>query len=451
MIGRVVALALLGGFMMVLQQTATPDLLASFRAISLALGFALLAAAVLGNVAERLGLPRLTGYLLFGLICGPYALRLITPAMASQLQLVNGLAVALIAFIAGMELNFARLWHRLGTFAAFGSATIGVTFLGLFAFLLVVWAWLPIAPGAVGAERIALALVLTVLLVSFSPTVTIAVVTESRARGPLSELVLALVILGDLALILFFTGAMQFARSATGGAADDVGLLARLLWEVVGSLAFGALIGAAFALYLRAIGRELTIVLLAACALMTGTAQWLHFESLLVALSAGVVVENIAPPRGDALRDAVENGALPILVVFFVAAGATLRLDALAIVGPIALMLAAVRGVFIRMGSSVGARLTRLEPGLARHAWKGLISQAGVTLGLATIVATEFPGWGTETQMIMVALIALHEVAGPILFRSALASAGEIGKFDEALADLDPSGQSEPAVQTTGV
>jgi Kef-type K+ transport system membrane component KefB len=199
---------------------------------------------------------------------------------------------------------------------------------------------------------------------------------------------------------------------------------------MVGSLAFGALIGALFALYLRAIGRELTIVLLAVCALMTGTSQLLHFESLLVALSAGIVVENIAPPRGDALRDAVENGALPVLVVFFVAAGATLNLGALTVLGPIALALAATRGFWIKIASTAGARLTRLDATLANHAWKGLISQAGVTLGLTTIVASEFPTWGADMQMLMVAMIGLHEVVGPIMFRAALASAGEVGRFD---------------------
>ena len=427
---RLVALLLLGGLMVALQQAATPDLSSSYRAISLALGFALLAATVLGSIVEHIGLPRLTGYLLFGLVCGPYALSLITPAMASQLQIVNGLAVALIAFIAGLELNFARLRDRLATFAMYGGTIIVIAFAGLFLVVFSAWAWLPIAPEVTGTARLALALVLTTLLVSFSPTVTIAVIAESRARGPLSELVLALVVLGDLALILFFTLAMQFARGVAGGGLEDVGLFARLLWDIVGSLAFGALIGGAFALYLRAIGRELTIVLLAVCVLITGTAEWLHFESLLVALSAGMVVENIAPPRGDKLRDAVENGALPVLVIFFVAAGATLHLDALRVLGPIAVVLALVRFAWIRLASAVAGRMVRLERDLANRAWKGLVSQAGVTLGLTTIVAAEFPGWGIAMQTLMVAMIALHEIAGPILFRAALADAGEIGRLD---------------------
>lgn len=427
---RLLALIMLGLVMVLLQRTSAPDLVSSFRAISLALGFALLAATVLGTIVERVGLPRLTGYLLFGIICGPYALSLITPTMAAQLQLVNGLAVALIAFIAGLELNLSRMMERLSSIALLGAVTILITFGGVFLVFLLLWPWLPIAPGASGAERVALALLTTTLIVSFSPTVTIAVIAESRARGPFSELVLAIVILGDLALILFFTLAMQFARFTTGAAADEVGLLARILWEIVGSLAYGALIGALFAIYLRSIGRELTVVLLAMCALMTGTASWLHFESVLVALSAGIVVENIAPPRGDVLRDAVENGALPVLVVFFVAAGASLHLDALGVVGPLALGIAVVRGGFIRFATGLGARLTALDATLARESWKGLISQAGVTLGLATIVATEFPGVGVQIQTVTVAATAIHVIIGPILLRSALSKVGEVGVFD---------------------
>ena len=62
--------------------------------------------------------------------------------------------------------------------------------------------------------------------------------------------------------------------------------------------------------------------------------------------------------------------------------------------------------------------------------WMGLVSQAGVTLGLTILIASEFPGWGLQVQTLMVALIAIHELVGPILFRSALGKAGEIGRMD---------------------
>ena len=169
---------------------------------ALAFGFALIAAALVGDLFERLHLPRLTGYLAFGVACGPFATNLIRAPMARELQIVNGLAIALIAFVAGLEINVARLRPKLPAFARFGAVLIGTMFLLLFAAAWAAWPWLPVLPAAQGPLRVALAALLATLVVSFSPTVTIAVLADARARGPLSELVVALVVLGDLAMIV---------------------------------------------------------------------------------------------------------------------------------------------------------------------------------------------------------------------------------------------------------
>src|SRR3954471_18350681 len=79
------------------------------RFAPMALGFILIVAALVGEAGEHLKLPRLTGYLLVGMCFGPSVLNLVTPAMANQLRLVNGLATALIAFSAGMELDVGDL------------------------------------------------------------------------------------------------------------------------------------------------------------------------------------------------------------------------------------------------------------------------------------------------------------------------------------------------------
>jgi Kef-type K+ transport system membrane component KefB len=317
---------------------------------------------------------------------------------------------------------------------AIGSIPLGLMYVGLFALGWLMWPWLPILPEAAGLTRVTLAALLATLVVSFSPTVTIAVIADSRARGPLSELVLALVVLADLALIVLFTLAMQVVRwtmGAMGG--EDVSLLARLAWEILGSLAFGAIVGSLFAFYLRLVGREVTLMLLALCVILSQVGAAFHFEPLLAALAAGLVVENIAPPNGDALKDAVERGALPVLVVFFAAAGASLHLDALSSIGLIAVAVSAVRFVFVRASGYLSTRVVvpGVPPEVAGLSWMGLVSQAGVTLGLTIIVSSEFPEWGGRVQTLMVSLIALHELIGPVLFRMALARAGEIGKMSE--------------------
>ena len=399
------------------------------RPTALALGFALIAAALAGELLERLRLPRVTGYLLFGMICGPYLANIITRPMARELQLMNGLAVVLIAFIAGLEMNFARLRPQISAMLRLGVVTMTVVYVVLFAVFWLAWPWLGIAPALQGIQRFAVAALLSTVVASFSPTVTIALIAESRASGPLSQLTLALVIFADLLLILVFTLVMQLVRYVFGGT-EDVGFLVELSWQIFGSFAFGAAIGALFALYLRFVGKEVAVTLLAVCVVITGLGEQLHLEPLLAALAAGLVVENIAPPKGDMLKHGVEMGALPILVVFFAAAGASLQLDALATIGGIAVAVAVVRAATIWIAARLGTAYARVPRPIAGLTWMGLISQAGVTLGLTFIIARDFPEWGPAIQTLVVALIALHQLAGPVLFRAALATAGEIGRMD---------------------
>ncbi|HUG55405.1 MAG TPA: cation:proton antiporter [Vicinamibacteria bacterium] len=406
---------------------------AETRSTGLALGFALLAAALTGTLFERLRLPRVSGYLVFGLVCGPYLADIISRPMARGLQIVNGLAVTLIALVAGLEMNLTHLRPRLGGMLKMGSVILAVCYGGVFTALMLAWPWLPIAPDVSGLARVAIASVVTTLVVSFSPTVTIAVIAESRARGPLSELVLTLVVLGDLAIIVAFALTMQFTRWATGGAVPgDVGLLANLTWEIFASLALGSILGAAFAFYLRHVGRELTLVLLALCALLTAVAARLHLDAVLAALAAGLVTENLGPRAGDLLKEAVERGALPVLILFFAGAGASLNLDVLAQIGTAAVAVGAVRLAFIRLGARWGARAAGLGPPVAGLTWTGLVSQGGITLGLAVLVTSGFPEWGPAVQTLVVALISLHVLVGPILLRAGLARAGEVGRLDAA-------------------
>ena len=428
---RVLALAVTVGIVSLVVSSGGGEDLPAVSATGLALGFALIAAALTGAFFEKIRLPRVSGYLIFGLLCGPYLGNIITRPMARDLQIVNGLAIALIALIAGLELNYARLKPRLASMTKLGVTTLVLLYAVLGPLAWLAWPVLPIAPEATGAARLALSLLLTTIVVSFSPTVTIAVIADTRARGPLAEAVLATVVIADLALIIVFTLAMQLVRWATGvSVAGDVSLLARLSWEIFGSFAFGALLGAFFAIYLRLIGQELTIALLGLCVVLSELGPLFHFEPLLAALAAGLVVENIAP-SGDQLKDAVERGALPVLVVFFAAAGTSLHLDALAIVGLTAAAISAVRLIAIRGAVAVATRVSGVPREIGDPVWMGLVSQAGVTLGLTILVASEFPTWGSNVQSLMVALIALHELVGPVLFRAALARAGEIGKMDE--------------------
>ena len=394
---------------------------------ALALGFTLVVAMVTGELLRRFHLPRLTGYLLFGVLIGPYLGNVITEPMARQLQTVNGIATALIALIAGLTLNFERIGRRIAGTTRMIVTTLSIAMAGLFAVAWLAWAWLPIAPDAAGTAKLTMVALFVIIVVSFSPTMTAAVISETGARGRLSDLVLAIVVVADLVALVLFSLALQFARVALAEAAtSDVNALVRLAWEIGGATAFGTLVGALFALYLRYVAREVTLVLLGVCALLSQVGATQGFEPLIAAMAAGMVIQNVAVPQGDALKVAIQRGALPVLVVFFVTTGASLQLDALTRMGFLAIALVGVRVALIRLGVLAGLRASGIDRRTGTYVWTGLISQAGITLGLASVLASEFPIWGSRVQTLLVAVIAIDELVGPLLFRTGLARAGEI-------------------------
>ena len=127
---RILALALAVGAMAAVREMGLQTS-AGAAAVTLALGFALMGASLTGDVLRRFQLPRLTGYLLFGVIVGPYVGNLITETMAGQLQMVTGVATTLIALIAGLTLSVERLGSRLGAIAKLTGVTLAVTVVGL--------------------------------------------------------------------------------------------------------------------------------------------------------------------------------------------------------------------------------------------------------------------------------------------------------------------------------
>jgi len=395
--------------------------------IDLAVGFTLAAALVAGDLLRNFRFPRLTGYLLFGLIIGPYLGNVINEGVAAQLQTLTGLATTLIAFIAGLSLNFDRLQRRTPHSVRLALVVLSVAAFSLGVLAWFGWRWLPIAPRAHGTEKVAMVALLVVTMISFSPTMTAAVIAETGARGRFSQLVLAVVVLGDLVVLLLFSFLMQGARVAFGdGSVTDPRFMIDLLWEIGGALGFGTLIGALFALYLRYVGREMSLALLAVCALLSQIGVGQGFQPLLAALAAGLVIENVAVAQGDTLKGAIQASALPVLILFFVAVGASLRLDMLLAAGQLALVFGITRVFVIRLGTAAALRSSSIDVNIGRHLWTGLVSQAGITLGLAAAIAAEFPGWGSQLQALVIAVLVFDELTGPFLFRLGLVRSGEI-------------------------
>jgi len=268
------------------------------------------------------------------------------------------------------------------------------------------------------------------IAIANSPSVAIAVITDSRSRGPVSSTVLGVTVLKDVVVIILFAVGLAAARTILQDAGLDVVFVAGLAWEVLGSLAVGTFSGWIISLYL-AKHRPYSILFMLAVAFVNAhLATALHLEVLLVSLSAGFFVENISPNEGGRFIEAVEANSLPFYALFFALAGAKIDLASLPGLAPYVAGFVVLRALGILGGTWLGATLTHAEPQVRRYAWTGFVSQAGVTLGMVVIMSRAFPEWGGDLLTLFVAMVAVHELVGPVLFQWALARAGEVGARD---------------------
>ncbi len=398
------------------------------QSTSLALGFILLFAYLVGRKIQRLKLPQITGFLLAGLLCGPYLLKLLKAGDVADLQLLDGLALSLIALTAGGEMKIQELRHRM---KAVSLLVLFQTLLIIGGFLLlglVLRPFFPLFSNFSPVENGVFFLLLGTLATATSPSTTIAVINESRAEGPNTNLVLSTAVFKDFFVIILFAFSLSFSKPLIEpGKGFDIGFLWHILRDIGGSFALGLLVGIGMILYLKFIRRDLTIFVLAVAFFTYQISHNYGFHPLLICLLAGFLVENYSP-HGLHLIRAIEKSSLPVYVIFFAISGASLDLNALRSSWLLALIFVVWRGGLKFTGTYLGARFAGEDPAIRTWGWTGFISQAGVALGMAIIVERTFPEWGAAFKALVLAVIAINQIIGPVLLQTFLFRVGEAGK-----------------------
>jgi Kef-type K+ transport system membrane component KefB len=402
------------------------------------LGFILLAAYITAQILRIAGLPLISGYIFVGILAGPYMTGFLTHDMVARFRLVDDLALSFIALTAGGTLQLQFLRKR-------GKAiAINILLLTLVVFVVIFFSFFfmvrcfNLMPNLTDPQIMVLACLLGVIAVARSPSSAIAIINECRASGMFTTTVLGVTVAMDVLIIVFFTLAMTVSEIIMGaGMAVDFRLITGLTLAVAGSLALGIVLGKSISLYIGKVGHDLSLFLLFFAFSVFKACLWfnqfmeahfavsLHLEPLLICISAGFTVQNFSR-YGYIFMEAMERFALPIFVLFFSIAGASLNLDALLMTWPLAAFLVIVRTVGIFGSTWVAGILNRDPSQHKRIAWMAYITQAGVAIGLAQLAQRRFPELGVYLTTLVLAVITINQVVGPITFKIALKKAGEV-------------------------
>ena len=429
--------------------------------ILLGISIALIAGLISNRLIKLINLPNVTGYLLVGILLGPYFFSLfnnnitgvISEEMVESFGIIVDIALGFIAFSIGSE-------FKLKSIKKLGKGIITITLIQAFAALLFVDIALSILCLCTGSFEDNLPMILSLgsVATATSPSATLMVIKQYKAKGPVTDTLLPVVAFDDaVGLILFsisFSIAQVFAKQQAGIGGAEINIINILLLpilEIVISLVIGAVLGLLLTLamkFFKSRANRLICMIAAtflAVAMCDMFGVWFGFElsSLLTCMMVGAVFCNT---RKDAIAifEGVDRWTPAIFMLFFILSGAELNFNliTLPVIGVCVIYLIS-RSCGKYFGAYFGCKLSNTNENVKKFLGLTLLPQAGVAIGMARSSSNVFNSLcdysvgstinnsyleglaGTITAVVLCATL-VYELVGPFITKVALTKANEI-------------------------
>ncbi|WP_323755565.1 cation:proton antiporter [Roseivirga sp.] len=403
-------------------------------------GFAIVAVAAkqLAGFFTKIKLPFITGLLVIGLFSGPFIFNLLPKGAGNSLHFINDISLAFIAFAAAAELYLKEVRSQFNSIKWMTFGQLVVTFVVSSIVIYFMAGIIPFMSDLNAANKVAVSLLMATIFVARSPASAIAVITEMRAKGPFVRTAMGVTVVKDFLVILLFAICFSVSQALVNGDPLRLKFLLTLLAELTASFGLGFLVGKILTLLLKQrMHQHLKTTLI----LATGYGVYafyyfvksytveefgkeFHLEPLLICIIGSFIVTNYSKFRYEFLKILEEIGPY-VYIAFFTLTGISVSLDVFIELFGIAVLLFTLRLVTMVLGSFVGGALAGDSPLFRKIGWMPYVTQAGVGLGLATIVADAFPTWGSEFATVVVAVIVLNQFVGPPLFKWSINLVGE--------------------------
>ncbi|OPL18862.1 MAG: hypothetical protein AVO35_02705 [Candidatus Aegiribacteria sp. MLS_C] len=386
------------------------------RHLVFGVGILLMGSYFMGRLAERVNLPAITGFILAGLLLGPYMLGLVHAELDSTLAYITEIALALIALVIGSEFSLRKL-------RTIGRPVVIITVFQLFAAFLLVTAALFLA-----GMPLELAAILGTISSATAPAATVAIIRDLKARGPFVDHLYGVVALDDAGCILLFASVTAVSSNSLGAGAGILSSIVHAMVEIAASIVLGAIAGWLLHLLTRSRKRsnEVMIVSLAMILVLSAVSNTFHLSALLSSMAAGTVMANLSR-RTHSIVTILDSFSPPLYAAFFAIAGTELQIGVL--MSPSILLLGGIfvlaRGIGKVAGVRIGAAYAGSDPMIRKYLGFTMLPQAGVAMGLVLFLDT-IPYFAMNQQVtatlinIVLFSVLFNELAGPPLSRYAV-------------------------------
>ena len=393
----------------------------------------LLAGFLMTRVTKRLRLPNVTGYIVAGILIGPFCLNMIPPSFIRNTDFLPDVALSFIAFSTGE-------FFRISAIRKNGGKVIVITLLEALTASLLVFLTSFFLLGL----DLAFSTVLAALASATAPASTMMTIRQTGAKGDFVETLLQVVAFDDIVGLVAFSAAVAVALSSYSGGGFSFSEMIVPILSSLGTMALGGVFGVLLkgALHSRSTDNRL-IVTIALMFAFCGICAVLGISPLLGCMAMSTVYINLT--EDERLFRQLGYFSPPILLLFFVRSGMSFDLRAVlgsgGSLGSSPLLLVGVAYFITRIagkyaGAFAGCALVRKEKKVRNYLGLALVPQAGVAIGLAALGARTLGGEaGRALETIILASSILYELAGPGLAKLSLYLSGS---YSNRLEEMVP-------------
>lgn len=400
----------------------------------LIVGIIIITGFIFGEIVSKMKLPRITGYIIAGIILNPEVTPFMPKTIMQHTDFVTNMSLSFITFCIGGTLAYSTL-KRLGKgIIAITILEAEVTFAVVTIGLALILPFIVKTPGASFlAVFLPASLIIGALASPTDPTGTLAVVHEYDAKGDVTSTILSASAFDDALGLINFSLAFVLAQVLILHQKFSVySSFVEPLIIVVGALGLGTIFGIIFNMVTKLISKEtegvLIVVILGLLAICFGIAHLLGLDELLSTMTVGIIVTNFNIQRDKIFKILERYTEELVFVLFFTLSGMFLDFGVLATAFIIVLLYTILRTVGKFAGTALGAAVAKSSPLIKKYTAFGLIPSGGIIIGLA-LTLKQTPAYDQMADIIIGVIIGatvIHEFIGPILVKFALKRSNEI-------------------------
>ena len=395
-------------------------LLQNFSSVSqviISVAVMLIAGYVMSRLTKKLKLPNVTGYIIAGILIGPYCINIIPANVVEGMSFLADIALAFIAFSTGE-------FFKMSTLKKNGGKNIVITIFEALLASIVVFLVMYFALGL----SLPFSIVLGALAAATAPASTMMTIRQTNSKGDFVDTLLQVVALDDVVGLVAFSVAIAVATASLAGTVTAGNVLLPIVYNIV-AFVVGGLLGFLLKLLISKRSTDNRLIIAVATIFgFCGICSFMDVSPLLGCMAMGTVYMNTS--NDDKLFKQLNYFSPPILLLFFVRSGVNFKLDALVStgesVGGVSLLVIGVVYFFVRIlgkygGSFLGCLVTKKDKKVRNYLGLALIPQAGVAIGLATLASRTIGGdTGSALETIILASSVLYELIGPACAKLAL-------------------------------